>query len=407
MDSESDERFGLEKRHGKRIKITHEAECSSSTLNSDPLPFNFLPFELNIEILLRLPVKSLSKFKCVSKSWLSFIASPQFIEAHLSASSENGECANHKLIFTILPPNAGLKVCSLSSVVSEPSTKVFKVNYPMKRRRKSVWVVGYCQGLVCYAIEEKKLILWNPSTAMYKKLPDLNVKLKNGCYVLYGFGYDKKNKDYKVVAIFCVFCSAGVYETEVKIYSLKTNSWRRTQDFKGGIPLDDSGKYANGKLHWTASRSFSSGNGYEWKIISLDLADETYGEVNRPDYGDGTNDWLFGVLDGCLSVLCNYQRTRGDLWVMKEYGSHESWTKLVSIPYVNSPVNSTYSMPLYMLKNGEILLIFGTTLVVYNPKQNSFRYPQLNNLTTFFEVSVYVESLVSPNSFDGTERQHQ
>lgn len=404
MNSDSDEQSAFGNGRSKRIKITHDMQCASSsaaTFGSDLLPFNFLPPELNTEIFLRIPVKSLSRFKCVSKSWLSFIARPQFVKAHLAAASDNDECAYHKLLFTILPPNASLKECSLRTALSEATTEVFEVNYPMKRPRKSVWVVGYCQGLVCCAIQEKHLFLWNPSTGKSNKLPDLNVKLKNGCFLLYGFGYDERNDDYKVVAIFCIFSSAGVHETEVMVYGLNTNSWRRIQDFKGGIPLDDSGKYVNGKLHWAASVNYASaaGSSYEWKIVGLDLADETYEEISGPDCGENSNDWTFGVLNGCLSVLYNYQGTCADLWAMKEYGSQNSWTKMVSIPYLDSPHYCAYSMPICMLKNGELLLIQGSSLMVYNPKQSSLRYLQFNNLVNFFEVGFYVESIISPNTY--------
>ena len=56
-------------------------------------------------------------------------------------------------------------------------------------------------------MDSKYLYLWNPSTGKSKKLPDLKVKLKKRypkcCLFRFGFGYDEKNDDYKVVGIFC------------------------------------------------------------------------------------------------------------------------------------------------------------------------------------------------------------
>ncbi|KAL3507359.1 hypothetical protein ACH5RR_032741 [Cinchona calisaya] len=115
-------------------------------------------------------------------------------------------------------------------------------------------------------------------------------------------------------------------------------------------------------------------------------------------------DWTFGVLGGCLSVLFDYERTHADVWVMKEYGVRDSWSKVVSVPYLDDPEKSSYSIPVCLLRNGEILLVFGSGLVVYNPKSNAFRYPRINGLE---EVNIYVESLVSPNIHDGGQRQEQ
>ena len=42
-----------------------------------------LPRELIIDILSRLPIKSLCQFKCVSKPWRTLISHPDFVKTHL------------------------------------------------------------------------------------------------------------------------------------------------------------------------------------------------------------------------------------------------------------------------------------------------------------------------------------
>nr|GMD81860.1 F-box protein At3g07870-like [Ipomoea batatas] len=46
------------------------------------------------------------------------------------------------------------------------------------------------------------------------------------------------------------------------------------------------------------------------------------------------DDWIrrsIGVLGNCLCLCDNTERTRLDIWVMKEYGNGDSWTKEFSI----------------------------------------------------------------------------
>ncbi|PHT39293.1 hypothetical protein CQW23_22866 [Capsicum baccatum] len=178
----------------KRNKaISHSQNPSTSMQDSIPL----LPPELITEILSRLPVKSLLKFRCVSKSWLALISSPEFINTHLIVSANNKEYLHHRLMLSFVQPEYNLKDCSLGSLLDGNVTEAFDLDYPMKIPHKSVWIVGSVNGLICLAIEENDLFIWNPSIRKFKKLPDSRPMLRCGYYFMYGFGYDKVYDDYK------------------------------------------------------------------------------------------------------------------------------------------------------------------------------------------------------------------
>ncbi|XP_076882889.1 F-box/kelch-repeat protein At3g23880-like [Bidens hawaiensis] len=350
--------------------------------------------EIIVEILSRLPVESLLRCTSVCKLWYSLISDPHFVKSHLNLSKSNKLYAHHRLIYSTVP-KINLKSCSLYHLLCrDGSVNAVELDYPMKHPRKSVWIVGSCNGLVCVAIEEDTLFIWNPSTRRSSRLPYCGRKAQPGCYVLYGFGYEESGDDYKVVEISCVFKDRAKYCTTVRVYSLRCGNWNKIDAFPHGIPLDDSGKFANGVLHWAASKDF--GSTYSWMIVSLDLATETYGEVLQPVYGEGEMDLTLGALGESLCVLCNYRGSRAELWVMKVYGVRDSWTKLVSIPYLTDPGRDQFSVPFVISKDGKMLLQFGSKLIVYDSKNSSSSVIQ--NVDECLEACTVVESLVSPEA---------
>ncbi|KAF3629916.1 putative heme-binding-like protein, chloroplastic-like isoform X1 [Capsicum annuum] len=264
----------------KQTTTTHisaakmESEASHQQLKRNKLINNSqlsptLPLELITEILSRLPIKTLLKFKCVSKSWLALISSPEFVKFHLSLNTNNKEYTHHKFLMNCRPsynfkdssykvlmnyhPTYNFKDCSLSSLYNESSTEAKELDYPMKsysmHRRVPYGdsIVGSANGLICLVIGKTKFFLWNPSIRKYQQLPDPKTSVR--CFPRraygfgydefhdytprgpYGFGYDEFHDDYKVVCFSNdVLHDDGSCELEVKIYSLKSDSWRRVDD---------------------------------------------------------------------------------------------------------------------------------------------------------------------------------
>ncbi|KAM3326671.1 hypothetical protein P3S67_001797 [Capsicum chacoense] len=136
---------------------------------------------------------------------------------------------------------------------------------------------------------------------------------------------------------------------EVKMYSLKSDSWRCIDNFQGRNLLDGSPKLVNGKLHW-----FGGGA----KIIfAFDLADEKW---------------------------------------TKEYGIQQYWTKMFTIKSAppQDRAGPIIYPPFLMSTEGDILLQFGSHFMRYNPKDASIRYRDFTNFTPCPEVEIYVKSLV-------------
>ncbi|THG03833.1 hypothetical protein TEA_017286 [Camellia sinensis var. sinensis] len=157
---------------------------------------------------------------------------------------------------------------------------LLNLNYPLKTLCLDAGIGGSCDGLVCvYFVEnyDDIIYIWNPTTGKHKILPSFGKGFILA--ISYGFGYDSSNDDYKVVRI-----SNFNDSLEVKIYSLRTDSWRKIQDFPSniiGFHSMDSGKLVNGSLNWVGINP----SDHSWVITALDLAKETHREISQPNYG--------------------------------------------------------------------------------------------------------------------------
>ncbi|XP_069145162.1 F-box/kelch-repeat protein At3g23880-like [Solanum lycopersicum] len=372
-----------------------EAGYQQSKPPKSMLPFSILPPELNTDILLRLPVSSVLIIRSVSKSCLAFTSTPEFIKAHLNVS------ANHKILLSCSQPNFNLKECSFTSLLNSFVLDTSDLDCSMT---SYVWfVVGSVNGLICLSNTENELFLWNPSTRKHKQLPDFTFKFKNAERFIYGFGYDECHDDYKVVA--CIYPPGflPLFGDYVKIYSLKDDSWRSISIPQDWVKSFNCGKFVNGKLNWAYN---SNCTGPFWRkgrnIISLDLADDKWEKVEAPCYSEEDGIFVLGVLENNLSVICNgnYEGTDLDLWVRKEYGVKESWTKMFTFKYPHPyPSLMFLFYPPHLASNkGKVLLMCGKTFVLYNLKGESITHPEF---TTFRSdlvsvESTYLESLVSP-----------
>lgn len=79
------------------------------------IAYQNLPEDVIIEILLRLPVNSLLKFKSVCRNWYSLIKSPNFIRKHMNHRPTNLLVVHH-----YNPPIADKYVYSLKNLVGIP-----------------------------------------------------------------------------------------------------------------------------------------------------------------------------------------------------------------------------------------------------------------------------------------------
>ncbi|XP_061361607.1 F-box/kelch-repeat protein At3g23880-like [Gastrolobium bilobum] len=234
---------------------------------NDSPPQALFPCDLTYEILLRLPVRSLLRCRCVCKQGESMISDTHFAKLHLSMSTVDPTLTHHRLLAPNRKGNDKLASCSAKSLFNNPLTLTEDVDFTM---RSNYRIVGSCNGLVClFDRDQRNAWLWNPSTRLLsKKTPSVDVRGVE-CALFRGFGYDHVSGKYKVVIVFTDPCSnEEVHRTETKVYAFGDGSWKTKPNLKfPGYPMIEEGNFVCGNLNWVANRAKSI-NRPEWEMLS-------------------------------------------------------------------------------------------------------------------------------------------
>ncbi|GAU40121.1 hypothetical protein TSUD_389710 [Trifolium subterraneum] len=369
--------------------------ATDGLLDRKPLPF--LPEELIIQILLWLPVRFLLQLKCVSKSWKTLISDPKFAKTHLRSITLNPTITHQRLFSNRFTNKLPRKIRILSLAVkplveinpSEPITNPV-VEFSLEHR-----ILGSCNGLLCLLdIHQRHVKLWNPSIRYESKnSPTLDSYGK--FYITYhGFGYNHINDKYKVLVVLRM----GNHFTEkvTKTYTFGGgNSWKTIQNFPCHS-TELNGKFVSDTLNWVIVKEDVSS--IQAVILSFDFEKEICNEVLLPEHDDAHKVCL-GVLNNCLCVCLDSNKTHWGFWLMKKYGVVESWTRFMMIPcdklqhHVQRP--PFYVQLLFVFENGIVLLGVLPKFVLYNLKNGNLDSPAISYHFLFNE-HIYHESLVSP-----------
>ncbi|KAL1560701.1 F-box/kelch-repeat protein-like protein [Salvia divinorum] len=369
---------------------------------------DYFPADLWIEILLKLPVKSLIRFAVVSKSWRSLITSPSFTSLHLSNSKKNRailrhyderDKQEHYLLLELLAKNGAFAI-NISS----------EFEFPMNSQIGYYRIVGSCDGLLCsiddlFLFPSQSVILWNPSVRKHVILPPAITNPMEPHIVVLGLGV--ANGVCKVVRL--VYCRKhydygfGV-PPQVEVFSLGAGNWRTVFGLNIKLRILEfmwSQVLLNGVVHWLGYEPIDDANSIDnssrSSILAFEMDNEVFGEVMLPDVlasEDVTSMCLFAS-EGSLALVkysVDFEGKACDVWIMKEYGVRASWTKLYRIDLVEGFER------VVGFKYGEALLALkGQELVAYNPESMRSRNLGIYGTPRSFYIDNYVESLLLLN----------
>ena len=313
---------------------------------------NDLPHDIVLNILTRLPAKSVIRFRCVCKTWDSSITTPYFISTHLNNLAHDHDNGDGDGYIIHMPwstrdtmNSSNRPVCTVA--FDRTFDRISEVEIPFDFPSGRALIVGSCNGLLCLAaniglnISDYVIYFWNPSTRKFKRLPDSSLgKLDS---VALGFAYHSENNDYKVLRISSYPTVRPPMPDEIEVYSLSSDSWRRVgmslranvnNSFFFPAPL------VSGAWHWISRVVEGEEERKVELIMSFDVNSEEFRMLRMPD---GVMSIVrfqtrLASFKGKLAILtCGQSEQHGgclcSIWVMREYGVLESWNKLFVVPF--------------------------------------------------------------------------
>ncbi|KAL4590003.1 hypothetical protein LXL04_002920 [Taraxacum kok-saghyz] len=376
----------------------------TSMAELEPMKTDLPPDIVFSNILPRLPAKSISCFKCVSKKWNSFLRTPDFLQMH-HHHVINGDCQNHKLLFL---PTA--QPWEFRTVDCETPQDGLTARRPFPFEigpGQKIKILTSLHGMVCVGIMKRRpnhneyshIILWNPMTIDYKILSKAGspaARYRHYCFLTFELYFSSSENDYKLVCLIADFTNKNNY---VYIYSLKSDSWRK---------VDSPGGCSNPVLHKLMSSVYSNEKFHflrELFEFEGDFTAEKSRDIATPLLAKETTDFMgFMVVKGCIHFCVAILNSIGEygqieFWRKDENGSWEVVTSSRSPNYIYKHVQY-HSRPLHMMRNGNWLMYSSHNEYVYTVDTKKQAQKIMCSINYVFRPKgKYMETLVSPNQY--------
>ncbi|KAI3937263.1 hypothetical protein MKW92_042479 [Papaver armeniacum] len=351
--------------------------------------------EIFCDILSRLPVKSLMRFKSVCTDWQLLIEKDSnFINLQLTHSKSDVNRTS-LLVLPLHKPQcvgAETRIMLVSGDEEEEkyenrsssSGSVLPHDLMLSCRNIiytdfsitfGVEMLKPVNGLVCFAnLLSGSVLIYNPSTRQRTCWIKTNIQIEKEEYLreskvavredtyyhetkewspYYGFGFDPMTKEHKVVCVNkltirtrSIYSAGCSFDFICEVLTVGENRWRKIDEdlrwFRGGISV-----YVNGYIYWMGCQSYYQPN----DILGFSVGSEKFDRVIKiPNFM--LDLWCYKknkrvstlvvfelvVIDGHLSIIDREGDRWINLWIYNENdgnGGDCNWTKQeMAMPYV-------------------------------------------------------------------------
>ncbi|CAH9113376.1 unnamed protein product [Cuscuta europaea] len=327
-----------------------------------------LPNELLVDILTRLPVKSLMRFKCVCKLFYDLIKNDhqfmhKFYVLNKAANEyavigfEGGRCLPSHYIFGLIPKEMDSDEIGCTYIDIPDLEIIF---------------VGCCEGMFCLILNDGRgwpgvdmgfdFLIWNPYTREIKQLPstvgpsehsllsdifDYELDQKNG------FGISN-NMTWKVVMLWSFEPGIDISHNRLAMVCSQIGDgswiWRQIYGTPNFLHCFDEDFYLKGK--------------YYWRVLTMDTKDcllwfdfdnEVFGTIEFPLGSFKAHGTTVTIMNDTVALLIDYSDGNKkilEVWLMSESGDIIDWNKHVSMEFGGRMSRDERWMPIGVWNQG-------------------------------------------------------
>ncbi|XP_047947021.1 putative F-box protein At2g02030 [Salvia hispanica] len=283
-------------------------------------PFNdFLP-ELTIEILSRLPFRTILITKRVCKSWRGLVESPLFALLHSRRQAALSSARAPAIEFSKAHSLLGF-IDDNEVIHKPPKGSVLSHSFPNPYKP---YIHSSVNGLLFMIDSKSELFISNPITREY-------VRIEMGhecCSTDYAFGFGvSRSGQYKIVRFYALQPNLRTCQ----VYNLGIGQWKsitveRQLEFMS--QMQNVPPWVNGNLHWLILDL--KGRKNPPMIYCLDLETELFNYFSCPPSIQNCERGFYYSISNLGGRLCftnDESKDVFEIWCMKKYGDDKSWTK--------------------------------------------------------------------------------
>ncbi|XVF82964.1 hypothetical protein PTKIN_Ptkin16aG0094500 [Pterospermum kingtungense] len=357
-----------------------------------------LPADIITQILLKLPVKSIIRFKSVANTWNKLFQNPSFVFHHHSNSRKKKRFLVHycyydrdtRNICNDIRLSVDEALVSYHDLSQQPHSPFSALNDFHAFR----YDYRVDHGLFCLLDDVKsRIALWNPATREYRILPQCNRNLPSKLKIFshnFGFGLDPLSNDYKVI------CKRGYQDLNkgmsrprhhAAVYNMSTDSWRVLKEedvhfFQHLAILNNSDTCVNGTYYWLANEPTLYEGYNDYYVLAFCFSTEAFQLIKSPIPPICGS----GVLLAIHDRICIWESS-DEVWMLNDE-SH--WTKFLKI----EPIQNMFGYGFW--KKGKVLGNFQAQLFLYDIESEEIKELGIEiEGQGSIEVCPYEETLVS------------